>query len=78
MNILLLGDIVGPSGRKAISEKLPKLIEKKNKEKAALDNVDENWQDQMAGGRKKKKKRRKKSSRSKKRRNKRKNRTKKN
>ena len=56
-------------------------IKKKNKEKAALDNVDENWQDQMetlAGGRKKKKKRRKKSSRSKKRRNKRKNRTKKN
>ena len=29
MNILLLGDIVGPSGRKAISEKLPELIEKK-------------------------------------------------
>ena len=30
MNILLLGDIVGPSGRKAISEKLPILV-KKNK-----------------------------------------------
>ena len=29
MNILLLGDIVGPSGRKAIIEKLPKIIEKK-------------------------------------------------
>ena len=29
MNILLLGDIVGPSGRKAISEKLPGLIIKK-------------------------------------------------
>ena len=29
MNILLLGDIVGPSGRKAIREKLPELIKKK-------------------------------------------------
>ena len=29
MNILLLGDIVGPSGRKAINEKLPELIKKK-------------------------------------------------
>ena len=29
MNILLLGDIMGPSGRKAIIEKLPKIIEKK-------------------------------------------------
>ena len=29
MNILLLGDIMGPSGRKAINEKLPELIEKK-------------------------------------------------
>tara|TARA_Y100000590_G_scaffold339502_1_gene387036 strand:- start:2267 stop:3076 length:810 start_codon:yes stop_codon:yes gene_type:complete len=29
MNILLLGDIVGPSGRKAITEKLPGIIEKK-------------------------------------------------
>ena len=29
MNILLLGDVVGPSGRKAISEKLPNLIKKK-------------------------------------------------
>jgi len=29
MNILLLGDIVGPSGRKAINDKLPELIEKK-------------------------------------------------
>ena len=29
MNILLLGDIAGPSGRKAIIEKLPKIIEKK-------------------------------------------------
>ena len=30
MNILLLGDIVGPSGRKAITEELPNLIKKKN------------------------------------------------
>tara|TARA_B100000029_G_scaffold309275_1_gene301855 strand:- start:1208 stop:2017 length:810 start_codon:yes stop_codon:yes gene_type:complete len=30
MNILILGDIVGPSGRKAIIEKLPSLIKKKN------------------------------------------------
>ena len=30
MNILLLGDIVGPSGRKALIEKLPKIIKKKN------------------------------------------------
>ena len=29
MNILLLGDIVGPSGRKAITEKLPGIIKKK-------------------------------------------------
>ena len=29
MNILLLGDIIGPAGRKAISEKLPGLIKKK-------------------------------------------------
>ena len=29
MNILLLGDIMGPSGRKAIIEKLPDLIKKK-------------------------------------------------
>jgi metallophosphoesterase (TIGR00282 family) len=29
MKILLLGDIMGPSGRKAIIEKLPKIIEKK-------------------------------------------------
>ena len=29
MNILLLGDIMGPSGRKAIIEKLPTLIKKK-------------------------------------------------
>jgi len=29
MNILLLGDIIGPSGRKSINEKLPKIIEKK-------------------------------------------------
>ena len=29
MNILLLGDIMGPSGRKAIVEKLPNLIKKK-------------------------------------------------
>ena len=29
MNILLLGDIIGPSGRKAIIEKLPKIIKKK-------------------------------------------------
>ena len=30
MNILILGDIVGPSGRKALVTKLPNLIEKKN------------------------------------------------
>jgi len=30
MNILLLGDIVGPSGRKIVAEKLPGLIKKKN------------------------------------------------
>ena len=29
MNILILGDIVGPSGRKAVIEKLPNLIKKK-------------------------------------------------
>jgi len=29
MNILLLGDIVGPSGKKVIAEKLPNLIKKK-------------------------------------------------
>ena len=29
MNILLLGDIMGPSGRRAIKEKLPKLIKQK-------------------------------------------------
>jgi len=29
MNILILGDIVGPSGRKALIEKLPNLIKKK-------------------------------------------------
>jgi len=29
MNILLLGDIMGPSGRKAINEQLPNLIKKK-------------------------------------------------
>ena len=32
MNILVLGDVVGPSGVKAVKEKLPKLIkEKKNR-----------------------------------------------
>ncbi len=30
MNILILGDIVGPSGRKAVIENLPTLIKKKN------------------------------------------------
>ena len=30
MNILLLGDIVGPTGRQAITDKLPNLIKKKN------------------------------------------------
>ena len=30
MNILILGDIVGPSGRKAIINKLPDLIKKKS------------------------------------------------
>ena len=29
MNILLLGDIMGPSGRKAIIEKLPAIIKNK-------------------------------------------------
>ena len=29
MNILLLGDIMGPSGRKAVNEKLPEIIKKK-------------------------------------------------
>ena len=29
MNILILGDVMGPSGRKAISQKLPHLIKKK-------------------------------------------------
>ena len=29
MNILLLGDVMGPSGRKAITEKLPNIIKKK-------------------------------------------------
>ena len=29
MNILILGDIVGPSGREAIIKKLPNLIKKK-------------------------------------------------
>ena len=29
MNILLLGDIMCPSGRKAITEKLPQIIKKK-------------------------------------------------
>ena len=29
MNILILGDVVGPSGRDAIKEKLPNLIKKK-------------------------------------------------
>ena len=30
MNILLLGDIVGSSGRKVVIENLPKIIKKKN------------------------------------------------
>ena len=30
MNILILGDIMGPSGRKALADKLPNLIKKKN------------------------------------------------
>ena len=29
MNILILGDVCGPAGRKIIKEKLPKLIKKK-------------------------------------------------
>ena len=29
MNILILGDIIGPSGRKALTQKLPDLIKKK-------------------------------------------------
>ena len=46
MNILLLGDIVGPSGRKAVVEKLPEIIKKKkidfvivNGENAATEGV---------------------------------------
>ena len=31
MNILLLGDIMGPSGRKAVIENLPEIIKKKKK-----------------------------------------------
>ena len=30
MNILILGDIVGPSGREALTKRLPNLIKKKN------------------------------------------------
>ena len=30
MKILFLGDIIGPAGRKAVIEKLPKLISEKN------------------------------------------------
>ena len=30
MNILILGDVMGAAGRKALNNKLPKLIEKKN------------------------------------------------
>ena len=30
MNILVLGDVMGPSGVKAVKEKLPKLIKEKN------------------------------------------------
>jgi calcineurin-like phosphoesterase len=29
MNILILGDVMGAAGRKALNNKLPKLIEKK-------------------------------------------------
>ena len=29
MNILILGDVVGPSGVKAVKEKLPKIIREK-------------------------------------------------
>ena len=29
MNILMLGDIIGPSGRKAVAKELPNLIKKK-------------------------------------------------
>jgi len=29
MNILLLGDVIGPSGRKAVAEKLPNIVKKK-------------------------------------------------
>ena len=29
MNILILGDVVGPSGRKAVTDNLPKIIKKK-------------------------------------------------
>jgi len=31
MNILILGDVSGPSGVRAIKEKLPKIIKKKKK-----------------------------------------------
>jgi len=33
MNILILGDIVGPSGREALIRKLPNLIKKKELQK---------------------------------------------
>ena len=31
MNILVLGDVMGPSGVKAVKKKLPKIIKKKNR-----------------------------------------------
>ena len=47
MNILLLGDVVGPSGRKVISEKLPGLIQKKKIDFVILNG--ENAADQGVG-----------------------------
>jgi len=47
MNILLLGDIMGPSGRKAIIEKLPGIIKKKNLDFVILNG--ENAADEGAG-----------------------------
>ena len=47
MNILLLGDIMGPSGRKAIIEKLPEIIKKKKLDFVILNG--ENAADQGVG-----------------------------
>ena len=47
MNILLLGDVMGPSGRKAITEKLPNIIKKKKLDFVILNG--ENAADQGVG-----------------------------